>query len=258
MSSLSSNSDQPAAISTNSMRRSETYTSSVFRTPGIKRAPSFGSSRNSMESVAMSIDFNARNSDATSSDEEEKLRAQNAKRARRKAASPTLASPLASPTIPTSPTKSALHPRAVPKTPSKLPTKVMPPGKDGKPSQSRTSRSRANLQRNPSIFGPELPNPQIVPPSPASTRVVRSTTHVLPRTPASPAVYRAVPSSPYNITAIPPVTPQSTKPSRRSRPTAPLPRASLARKISFGDLMATDEEVGGGSGAGLGSAFQLH
>ena len=50
---------------------------------------------------------------------------------------------------------------------------------------------------------------------------------------------------------------RSAKPSRRSRPTVPLPRASLGRKISFGSLLPSRDENNNGSGAGLDSAFQL-
>lgn len=79
-----------------------------------------------------------------------------------------------------------------------------------------------------------------------------------PKAPASPAVYHPAPASPYNLTHIPPVTPSSSRSVRRARPTAPLPRAPLGRKISFGSLAASQEQANGGSGAGLGSAFQLN
>ncbi|EKM58359.1 uncharacterized protein PHACADRAFT_252616 [Phanerochaete carnosa HHB-10118-sp] len=241
-------SNEHLVVATRRVRRSEISTGH-----SVKRAPSFGSSRNSLESVAMSIDFNAKNSDATSSDEEEKLRNQHAKRARHKAASPTLASPLASPT----PTSSNKRARIAPRTPSKASTKTIPAGQSDAQTQSRASRPRVNLERNPSILGPELPNPQRTPQSPVVNRSRPSTNTVL-RRPASSAVYDAVPASPYNLTSIPPVTPTSHKASRRSRQAVPLPRASLARKISFGSLVSQHEETGGGSGAGLDSAFQLH
>ncbi|GJE88725.1 hypothetical protein PsYK624_048080 [Phanerochaete sordida] len=247
VSSMSSESDQPLVVATRRVRRPDTATGPT----SLKRAPSFGSSRNSMESVAMSIDFNARQSDATSSDEEEKLRNQNAKRARRKVASPTLESPLASP-----PPSSNKRQRIAPKTPSKVPTKTTPAVQGSSQSQGRASKPRANLQRNPSILGPELPNPQRTPQSPVATRS-HSGASAYPRRPASPAVYHAVPASPYNLTSIPPVTPSGHRSSRRSRQTAPLPRAPLARKISF-DSLSPSQGENGGSGEGLGSAFQLH
>lgn len=250
MSTLSSESDEPLVLSTHRARRSETYTGSALCPPSIKRAPSFGSSRNSLESVAMSIDFNAKNSDATSSDEEDKLRNQNAKRARRKASSPTLAPPSESP----APASSHKRARIAPKTPSKVPISS---GQGGNQSQNRASKPRANLQRNPSIIGPELPNPQRTPQSPVASRT-RSGGSAASRRPDSPVVYSAVPASPYTLASIPPVTPSPHRSSRRNRPTAPLPRTSLARKISFGSLMSGVEETSGGSGAGLGSAFQLN
>ncbi|KIP07635.1 hypothetical protein PHLGIDRAFT_35343 [Phlebiopsis gigantea 11061_1 CR5-6] len=258
MSSLSSASDQPIVVSRR-MRRSETFTGSSLRTPGIKRAPSFGSSRNSLESAAMSIDFNAKNSDATSSDEEEKLRSQNAKRARRKAASPT---PTAPPALPTSSSRPATRSRAIPKTPSKPTSKIASNEKSTEQARTRTSKAKADVQRKPNMFGGELPNPQPNLELPAVSRLPRPSPRTILKTPASPAVPHIAPSSPCTPSSVPPMTPSSQvvgKTSRRSRPTAPLPRASLGRKISFGNLLSPqDENTRGGLGSGLGSAFQLH
>jgi hypothetical protein len=97
------------------------------------------------------------------------------------------------------------------------------------PKHPSSTKPRANLQRNPSIFGAPLPQPQIQPPS----TVV-----------AAPAVA--------------PATPQ-TKTLRRvkARP------ANFARRISFSSLVAPSEPQNGelDNRRGcleLGSAFQLH
>ncbi|THG96234.1 hypothetical protein EW026_g5566 [Hermanssonia centrifuga] len=271
ISSLSNTSDQyqmPVINpSVQRLKRSDTFGGSTLYPTGLKRAPSYGgSSRNSMESVAMSIDFNARDSDVTSSDEEEKLRSQKAKRARRKITSPTPTSPPMSSPMPISPVKPILRSKVVPMTPSDA-VKGAQTGKSGKTMQTRLLKPKANLQRNPSILGPELPNPQPNLEPPATIRSSRTTRtpRTLPDTPSrmsvSPPDNRStVPASPYNLTHIPSISPQSSRTLRRSRAIAPLPRAPLARKISFGSLAAPVEQgrAGSGTGLGLASAFQLH
>ncbi|KAJ3554496.1 hypothetical protein NM688_g3077 [Phlebia brevispora] len=225
-SSMSNDSDQFMAPSINPsvrrLRRSDTFAGSTLFPTGLKRAPSYGgSSRNSLDSVAMSIDFNARDSDITS-DEEEKLR--------------------------TNTTGSASA------------------GKSENSDNKRPQRKKSSFQRHSSILGPELPNPQPTPQSPAPVRVSRtpytpSHNTGSPVAPASPAVYSMpMPSSPYNLTHIPSVSvsPQVPRTLRRSsRPIAPLPRTAFARKISFNNIPTSPGE-GAGSGAGLGSAFQMH
>jgi hypothetical protein len=95
-----------------------------------------------------------------------------------------------------------------------------------------TTKPRANLQRNPSIFGVPLPQPQVQPP--LETR-----------------------PPPTVATAAPPATPQ-TKTLRRVKPRP----ANFARRISFGSLVPSEQEdrnLGNGRGGlELGSAFQLH
>jgi transcription factor SPN1 len=120
-----------------------------------------------------------------------------------------------------------------------------------RPSSTMAKQPRANLQRNPSIFGaplPQLPQPQSQPLAQAEMTMMRPPSTVLPPAPApAPAVATT--------------TPQTTKTLRRvkARP------ANFARRISFGSLVApsTSEsqsgEVEGRRGCfELGSAFQLH
>ncbi|KAI0734340.1 hypothetical protein BC629DRAFT_1585892 [Irpex lacteus] len=250
-------SDQPILMAVRRIRRSDTFVGSCLPR-GLKRAPSFGSSRNSLESVAMSIDFDAKASDATSSDEEEKMRSRKAKRARRKISSPAPASPIAaqSRTLPSTGSQT-VRPKVLsnPTTKRAKATSTLSTA-DGAPS----SRPKASLQRNPSILGGELPAPQpnVEPPAVArASHRVRGSRHDIYQLIDTP-VHSPMAVSPYNMTEIPPVTPQSTSAPRRTRRTAPLPRASLARKISFGNLTAPQEESHGASGLGLDSAFQMH
>ncbi|KAI0690152.1 hypothetical protein BC835DRAFT_1407602 [Cytidiella melzeri] len=257
-SSLSSTaSDQPILMALRRIRRSDTFAGSSFSPRGLKRAPSYGnSSRNSLESVAMSIDFDAKASDATSSDEEEKVRARTIKRARRKLSSPAPASPIASPRVVPPAGKQMARPKAI----SILAPNRIKPATPG-PAEKTTSRLRANLQRNPSILGGELPTPQPNAEPPAVVRAshrLRVSRHDIYQAFDSP-VHSPMDISPYNMSHIPSATAQSpAKVTRRSRPTAPLPRTSLARKISFGTVAAAPGESVGASGSGLGSAFQMH
>lgn len=215
------------------MRRAESFAGSALYPPGspLKCAPSFGviSKRSS---DAMSVDHSNR-SDVTTSDEEEKLRSKKAKKPRVKAASPT---PPA-----TSPPMSPQKPKQLRRT-----TKLI-----GKPTSSqdgahRSSRPKANVQRNPSILGPELPSCQT-----AAPRI----------TPAPVQPYQRLHHSRTQCPTTTPCTPVPGSPTHRSprRARAPSGRAPVGRKISFGSLAPPQEEenVGFGAGLGLGSAFQL-
>jgi hypothetical protein len=104
---------------------------------------------------------------------------------------------------------------------------------NGPTRHSSSGKPRANLQRNPSIFGAPLPQAQVQP-------VVE------------------IRPPPTVAAAATPATPQ-TKTLRRvkGRP------ANIARRISFGSLVAPLDPQNGGpdngrGGLGLGSAFQLH
>jgi hypothetical protein len=111
--------------------------------------------------------------------------------------------------------------------------------------QSPSRRPRMNLQRNPSMFGPELPPPPTVYPQSASA-------HLLGQIPAM----GAHPPPPTQS----PRTPCTQRTLRRVRP---MPTRA-ARRISFSSLGENDlvsEPVdiipSEGLGNGLGSAFQL-
>ncbi|KZT73006.1 hypothetical protein DAEQUDRAFT_762373 [Daedalea quercina L-15889] len=217
------------------IKRTESFAGSMGygHGQGLKRAPSFGAV-SKRSSGAMSL--SGRDSDATSSDEEEKLRSVKAKKARMKTASPT--------TPPTSPVKSPEISRSQRKPHKSSPAKTTRSSKDT-PTR-RSTKVRANLQRNPSILGPELPQLNLEPPTP------------MRRTPrADHAMRRASPRSPdaapveSTITA----TPASSKSLRRPKGNK-LPQPPVSRKISFGSPASAAGE-GGSQGHGLGSAFQM-
>ncbi|KAL4243813.1 hypothetical protein ABKN59_010712 [Abortiporus biennis] len=237
------------------LKRAETFSGSspFLASRSLKRAPSFGSSRNSLDSSVMSVDFSSKDSDVTS-DEEEKLRGQKAKKARTKASSPTPTSPpttTISP-LPSSPMKRASRSRPTNKSPSKNTFKGSPSIPTSKP--TGPMKRKANLRRNPSIIGPELPNPQPNLPPPASNRSPHYRSGFSSPSPkeglhfASPAL--APPATPSS-----PAAPKSLK---RTKPSS-MARRAPARKISFGSLLPVvdDHRLGGGAGSGLGSAFQL-
>jgi hypothetical protein len=180
------------------------------------------------------------------------MRCRKAKRARRKASSPVPVSPIVPSTV--------VAPAARTKAAGNTTTKRTKTTVSSTTEKTSSARPKANLQRNPSILGAELPAPQpnVEPPAVARAsqrvRVSRQETYQ----PLDSPVHSPMVISPYNITHIPPATPQSAKPLRRARPTVPLPRASFARKISFGALATQNEENHGASGLGLESAFQMH
>ncbi|OCH95340.1 hypothetical protein OBBRIDRAFT_573012 [Obba rivulosa] len=233
------------------IKRTESFGGALLYGPGsLKRAPSFGAtSRRS--SGAMSIDLNGKESDVTSSDEEEKLRSIKAKRARVKAISPT---PPASPTIAF---EKPQTPRKAPAQPPRTPVKA------AADSPRRILRPRANLQRNPSILGPELPQAQPVVEIPASPRPpTRSGGHRARKTPKTiecPGPITNPAPTPSQNSPVTTQTPQS-KGLRRVKGSK-LPQRHLARKISFGSLKTPQDEEntgpGLGAGFGLGSAFQM-
>ncbi|KAH9928272.1 uncharacterized protein B0H18DRAFT_1117957 [Fomitopsis serialis] len=220
------------------IKRTESFAGSMLYGPGqgLKRAPSFGA-LSKRSSGAMSL--SGRDSDATSSDEEEKLRSMKAKKARVKTASS--ASP------PTSPVKSPEISRTR-KPPKSSPAKTSRSSKDT-PAR-RPAKPRANIQRNPSILGGELPQLQssFEPPTPSrrTPRADRQTHHLSPKSPDAPAVESTVTA-----------TPASSKALRRTKGSK-LPHCPVARKISFGSPGSPTEKSGSPSaGASLGSAFQM-
>lgn len=235
------------------VKRAESFGGAMLFGPGqsLKRAPSFGAT-SKRSSGAMSL--SSRDSDVTSSDEEEKLRSMKAKKARVKATS-TTPPPSSSPVH--SPEKHRLQRKANQQVSSK-------PAKNSKESSARrSSRPKANLQRNPSILGGELPQPQshMDPPKIRTPRIAN--THKTDRSlktadtaPTPGPVSRVLDFSPMSTTP----SESQNKPLRRSKG-AKLPQRSIARKISFNSLTtsAVEENINPSGGNGLlGSAFQLH
>ncbi|KAI0359812.1 hypothetical protein OH77DRAFT_1493326 [Trametes cingulata] len=257
MSSISNSSDsyvQPAVDPRlQRIRRAESFTGSALYGSGspLKRAPSY-SSISKRHSDSMSVDCSNR-SDVTSSDEEEKMRTKRAKKPRVKASSPT-PPPVTSPV--TSPEKGKPLRRST-RTLVNAPSTASPSA--AKDTPRRAARPKANLQRNPSILGPELPPiltqpsvSRLVPPSPSPVKTRSTRRPSATPTTASPSL-REAPMVPQT-----PTSSSSRKPSRRSK-TSSLASGALGRKISFGALgsAAGEENVGSGVGCGLGSAFQL-
>ena len=116
--------------------------------------------------------------------------------------------------------------------------------------ESPARRPRMNPQRNPSIFGPELPHNRS---SQSTSHAQPAPTHVLEQIPAMGA-------HPHPATHTP-RTPCTQRVLRRVRPFP----SRAARRISFSSLGENDlvcEPVdimpSEGLGDGLGSAFQLH
>ncbi|RPD60139.1 hypothetical protein L226DRAFT_545760 [Lentinus tigrinus ALCF2SS1-7] len=226
------------------IRRTESFAGSALYPPGspLKCAPSFGSI-SKRSSDAMSVDCSNR-SDVTTSDEEEKLRTKKAKKPRTKAASPTPPATLSSP--PSSMKQKQLR---------RTSKQVSKPTSSGgtKDTSRRSSRPKANLQRNPSMFGPELPS--MSPSSRLEELVCKSPKCSFDRGPSLLSEARRhltkTPSSSLHVAECR----KSSRPS--SRPS--LNQASVGRKISFSKLAPPreDENMVLGDGQGLGSAFQL-
>ena len=225
------------------IRRTESFAGSALYPPGspLKCVPSFGS-LSKRNSDAMSVDFSNR-SDVTTSDEEEKLRSKKAKKQRVKASSPTppSLSPPASSPVKSKQLRRSTKPIAKPTSQGNLKDPVR-----------RTPRQKFNLQRNPSILGPELPSvasplpePRRVPPTPSPARPARK----LP-THGSKMPSRNTP---------PCQSPSPTSPQKMRRSKGPsLGRSAVGRKISFGSLPTTQEEPARPAGGlGLEDAFQL-
>lgn len=290
---------------------------------GVKRAPSYGAMaqevRRELKETSPGGRHERRDSGSyPSSDEEEKARSRNAKKARVKTVPKTASTP-----SPPSSKKKHASPAPPP-----VPEKDKKPVLRGQPSQldisqilsspppssfnkrkvakvegalgSKTSTTAApkrpapmNLQRNPSIFGPELPpvSPKSPPPVTKSTR---TTTATVPGTPHSPTAAR--PRGAHNASILASSLARSPSPSPLSpasalacalsptalmvAPDSPTSPASVvspqsqkaktlrrvrrfvpARRISFGSMRTTSDDMDLGNEVEerscLGSAFQL-
>ncbi|KAI0833536.1 hypothetical protein BC628DRAFT_1307425 [Trametes gibbosa] len=252
MSSISSSSDSYAAPAVDPrlqrIRRAESFAGSALYAPGspLKRAPSYGSI-SKRHSDSMSVDCSNR-SDVTSSDEEEKLRSKRAKKPRVKASSPT---PPPATSLATTPEKNKSLRRST-RTIVKTPSTGTSISANDPP--RRNPRGKINLQRNPSMFGPELPpivtqSPRLL--SPALSPVKPRTVH---RSPA--ALNPASPSARASLTIM--QTPSSSRqPSRRAKGPS-LTNGQIGRKISFDTPGGAGENPGPVLGLALEGAFQMH
>ena len=257
MSSISSSSDsygQPVVDPRlQRIKRSESYCSPAHSPPhALKRAPSFGAtSRRS--SGAMSVDLSNRDSDVTS-DEEEKLRSLRAKRSRLKPSSP-IGSPVAlAPPLPATPEK-VKGQKKLGKAAGIKPVKpaaVDTPMKVDTPPPRRSTRLRKTVQRNPSILGGELPQPQPDLLPPALRSPTPSKAHKRTRSNGSATSSATSPSqtrgsgtllSAYNLSQIPAITPHQSpgRLLRRTRGAEQL-RGALGRKISFGSIAPSHDD----------------
>lgn len=112
-------------------------------------------------------------------------------------------------------------------------------------SPSQKKPARRNLARNPSMFGPELPNPQKTPESPA--RIPLSSPRVV-----SPSMSpRSAPPVTPALTSTPSLSPACSRPRTLKR---------AARRIEFGNIQPSPREdmrKETGGNMMLGSAFQL-
>ncbi|EIN09707.1 hypothetical protein PUNSTDRAFT_143172 [Punctularia strigosozonata HHB-11173 SS5] len=222
---------------------------------------------------------------STSSDEEDKARTKLAKKMRVKSPSPT---PTAPPCTPGAPAPALGQGKSSTKTRrSQLPTlapskgfstpQVQAPTKKIatlSPSTTQRPRLRQNVQRNPSMLGPELPKIPASPSPTTETPALRAKTATpaggasVKRKKTSGALSPASPGTPPPPTpASPSLSPGQHRPLRRMKaiPLKGVPH--LAKRISFGSLAAPREEAPApvvhhlprtDDGNGLGSAFQLH
>jgi hypothetical protein len=234
-------------------------------TAGIKRPPSFGTlaheaRRDKQHSAA------ANEVSYPSSDEEEKIRSKGAKKIKVKEPAPVEKKAKTKSKEPASPDRKAKV--ASPKVPkSKPPVPVTNEPLVDTPITTKGGAKRVrpvamNLERNPSMFGPELPhlrsNVIALAPPPQIPRARVSTSPVARA--ASPVVQK-LSASPEII----PVTPSKTRTLRRVQ------RLAMGRRISFGSLAGEDADAESDYEDGLwserqrqrdlgqlGSAFQLH
>ncbi|KAF9648717.1 hypothetical protein BDM02DRAFT_3096049 [Thelephora ganbajun] len=251
-SSLSSSSDPVSLYPDNPrvqrMKRADSFATSAT-SKSLKRAQSFGSNSNrSSLSDTMCIDGSEAKGVALTPELSGNRPAKRSKK-RSRPMSPTTATPAPAETPAE---KSATKPSvAKPKSTKDLrdlglgSPMVISPAIHSSPAHNTRSATklRANVRRNPSILGGELPFPQQTPPapqaiaiSPPSSRmtIVSDDTHSLNFSPGSPThkSLRRVKATTFGV-----------------RP--------IARKISFGAISEENCEPHGAAGLGLGSAFQL-
>ncbi|KAF8348944.1 hypothetical protein F5887DRAFT_879407 [Amanita rubescens] len=250
---------------------------------GSKRAPSYGALAQGTKEARIPVTHERRDSitSCASSDEEEKVRAERTKKQRRKASvtpvpinnpggtSPPLSSPSTpSKLVPSMPVLRESFAQNTGITTSKMPSASTSPNRkllsrselsqDVTSPRIRQKRLPMNLQRNPSIFGEELPQATLMSPQPSATP---------PATPVIPASHRNSPSTTTLLSSAQ----ASPSPSEMRRKTLRrVRRMGNGRRISFGSLLPVTgndnvddnvviaDEEGSIKKISLGSAFQMH
>ncbi|KZP25227.1 hypothetical protein FIBSPDRAFT_950591 [Athelia psychrophila] len=232
------------------VRRAESYSYSAVGRGTLKRAPSFGAkSPAKAKSNAKTPASREKEvqSPGASSDEEEKARARGAKKARTTPARAAKSAAVVPPTPVQAPAKSKLRSAAKQlsvdtNTPTPTAASSIPKKPTAAAAVKKPTHPRANLQRNPSIFGaplPALPLPaSSSAPAPLTRPFLSTSTTTTSNSPRGSPMPLNTPSTPARTL--------------RRVPRVP---AELGRRIEFGGLLASPG--GGERGMGLGSAFQL-
>ena len=249
-SSLSSSSDPASLYPDNprvqKMKRTESFATSTT-SKSLKRAPSFGSNSNlSPLSDTMNVDGGVTKEVPSTPMQ---LENQPAKRSRKRSRpmSPTTNTPALAET----PAKKSIKPSVAKSKSTKdlqdlglgSPMAISPAIHSSPAHNTRSAtKLRANVRRNPSILGGELPFPQRTPSVPQPTAMSPPSSRMSIGTDDIRSLNFS-PSSPH-------------KSLRRVKATTFGVRP-IARKISFGTISEENCEPHGTAGLGLGSAFQL-
>jgi len=250
-SSLSSSSDPASLYPDNprvqKMKRADSFAASAT-SKSLKRAPSFGANSNrSSLSDTMNVDGNVAKEVPLASENSENHPAKRSRK-RSRPMSPTI-------TTPATAESPAKKPTTTPSVAKSKSTKnlrdlglgspmVISPAIHSSPAHNTRSATklRANVRRNPSILGGELPFPQQTPPAPHPTAM------------SPPSSRMSIGSDDVHSMNFSPS--PAHKGLRRVKATT-FGMRPIARKISFGTIAEENCEPHGTAGLGLGSAFQL-
>jgi len=250
-SSLSSSSDPASLYPDNprvqKMKRADSFVASVT-SKSLKRAPSFGNNSNRSSLLdTMNVDDNvAKEVPPTPGHSENQPAKRSRKRSRPMSPTTTTPAPTETPVR-----KSAKSSVAKPKSTKDLSDlglgspMVISPAVHSSPAHNTRSATklRANVRRNPSILGGELPFPQQTPPAPH------------PAFMSPPSSRMSIGSDDARSLNFSPSSPTH-KSLRRVKATT-FGMRPIARKISFGAISEENCQPHGTAGLGLGSAFQL-
>ena len=254
---------------------------------GSKRAPSYGALAQGTKEARIPVTHERRDSitSCASSDEEEKVRAERTKKQRTKAsvtpvpinnpggASPHLSSPSTpSKLVPSMPVLRESFAQNTGITISKMPSASTSPNRkllslselsqDVTSPRIRQKKLPMNLQRNPSIFGEELPQATLMSPKHAMQPSATP-----PATPVTPASH---PNSPSTTTLLSSAQASPSPSEMRRKTLRRVRRMGNGRRISFGSLLpitgnddvddnvVNADEEGSIKKISLGSAFQMH